>query len=210
MVFLALESVTNRYNLYVPYEPYTPSELSAMAYHGVIRPQFGPYYVDQEVPDTPAQRAKAVRMAGEQLIIGEWTANLLTAAWIHLGGQAPEMLEAGTATHQRTRLHSRIVPTACRQMDYLQRHDIADDDLLIIGGVVVTNIEVTIEDLVCFGGTPRHVDRARQLASWASPDVLRERFLQNQHFDNPETVQQHLEKLLPIKNAAPSQQSPIS
>lgn len=198
MVFRALESVTNQYNLYVPYDPYSPSELSAMAYHGVLRPQFGPYYVDQDVPDTAAQRAKSVRTAGEQLIVGEWTANLLTAAWIHLGGQAPEMLEAGTTTHQRTRLRSRIVPTALRQMDYLDRSDVADDDLLVIGGIVVTNIELTIEDLLRYGGTPRHLDRARKLAMLASPKLLRERFLENDRYDS-ETAHQHLAQLRPLQ-----------
>lgn len=175
MSFPPYDAVTNQYNLYVPHEPYSPSELSAMAYHGVLRSQFGPYYVDTDVPDTAAQRAKAVRMAGEQLIEGDWTATLLTAAWIHLGGQAPEMLEAGTATYQRTRLRSRIIPTALRHIDYLQRPDVADEDLLIIGGIVVTSIDLTIAELLCAGSTQRHQDQARQLASVVQIDGLRER-----------------------------------
>lgn len=104
-------------------------------------------------------------MAGEQLIEGHWTATMLTAAWIHLGGQAPEMFEASTATYQRARLGSRIIPTAFRHIDYLERADVADEDLLVIGGIVVTSIELTIKDLLRTGRTPRHHDRARELAN---------------------------------------------
>lgn len=197
MVFLALDSVTNHYNLYVPYDPYSPSELSAMAYHGVLRPQFGPYYVDVTTPDTAAQRAKSVRMAGEQLIEDDWTATMLTAAWVHLGGQAPEMFEAGTAKYQRARLRSQIIPTAFRHIDYLQRPDLADDDLLVIGGVIVTSIELTIEDLLRAGRTRRHHDRALALAAMVHPDALHERFHRHRHLDGMDQARQHLEKVLP-------------
>lgn len=194
MVFLALDSVTNDYNLYVPHDPYSPSELSAMAYHGVLRPQFGPYYIDVTTPETAAQRAKGVRMAGEQLISGDWTATLLTAAWIHLGGQAPEMFEAGTATYQRARFSSRIIPTAFRHMDYMQQADLPDEDLLVIGGIVVTSIELTIEDLLRTGRTPRHHDRARDLADMANLGDLQQRFHRNRHLKGMYQARQHLEQ----------------
>lgn len=179
MVFLPLDTVTNQHNVYVPHDPYSPSELSAMAYHGVLRSQFGPYYVDMGTPDTAAQRAKGVKTAGEQLIVGNWTATLLTAAWIHLGGQAPEMFEAATAVYQRTRLRSKIIPTAFRHIDYMQRSDVMDEDLLVVGGVVVTSIELTIEELLCFGGTQRHFERAHQLASFVEPARLHKRLHSN-------------------------------
>lgn len=172
MAFPPLDSVTNQYQLYVPYEPYSPAELSAMAYHGLLRDQFGPYYVDTELPDTTAQRAKAVKMAGEQLVTGEWTARMLTAAWIHLGGQAPEMLEAGTATYQRARLRSRIIPTALRHLDYQHSPDVADEDVLMVGGVMVTSIDLTVKELLDCGGTRRHIDKAGGLAQLTGQEHL--------------------------------------
>src|SRR5699024_12572485 len=80
-------SVTNQYGLYVPHDPFSPTELSAMAYHGMLRAQFGRYYVDADLPDTATQRAKAVRMAAEHILTGDWTATLRTAAWIQTGSQ---------------------------------------------------------------------------------------------------------------------------
>src|SRR5699024_11662928 len=89
-------SVTNQYGLYVPHDPFSPTELSAMAYHRMLRAQFAPYYVDADLLDTATQRANAVRMAAEHIITRDWTATLLTAAWIHNGEQQPEMIKAGT------------------------------------------------------------------------------------------------------------------
>lgn len=195
MVFLALDSITNHYDLYVPHEPYSPSELSAMTYHGVLRPQFGPYYVDVTTPDTASQRAKGVRLAGEQLIAGDWTATMLTAAWIHLGGQSPEMFEAATATYQGTRLRSKIIPTAFRHIDYLQRSDIADEDLLVSGGIVVTSLELTIEDLLRTGRTARHHSCAGELANQVDLDHLQERFHNKRHLDGMQQALKCLEQL---------------
>lgn len=146
-----------------------------MAYHGVLRPQFGPYYVDSGLPDTASQRAKSVRMVGEQLIDGSWTATLLTAAWIHLGGQAPEMFEAATAVTQRGKSRSTLMPTALRQCDYLSDASIEEDDLRVIGGVVVTSPELTIEDLLRLGGRARHQDQARRLGALTDRDRLEQR-----------------------------------
>lgn len=166
--------VTNQYDLYVPRAPYTASELSAMAYHGVLRPQFGPYYVDRDLPDTPAQRAKSVRMVGEQLIDGPWTATLLTAAWIHLGGQAPELFEAATAVAHRGKSRSTLMPTALRHWDYLS-DDTVQEDLRVIGGIVVTSPELTIEELLRLGGHERHRQRVRQLCTLTKRDRLAQR-----------------------------------
>lgn len=168
-----------------------------MAYHGVLRSQFGPYYVDVATSDTAAQRAKGVRLAGEQLIEGDWTATMLTAAWIHLGGQAPEMFEAGTAKYQRGRLRSSIIPSAFRHIDYMQRSDIADEDLLMIGGIVVTSMELTIEDLLRTGCTPRHHDRARALSEMVDVNLLEQRFSKNRHLDGMSHAQQILSKFQP-------------
>lgn len=169
-------SVVNQYNLYVPGNPYTASELSAMAYHGVLRPQFGPYYVDVDLPDTPSQRAKSVRMVADQLIDGSWTATLLTAAWIYLGGQAPEMFEAATATPHRGATRATVMPTAFRHTDYLQRSEIDEEDLRVVGGVVVTSPELTIEDLLRIGGSKRHQQQAHQLCALVDVATLHQRF----------------------------------
>lgn len=169
-------SPTNHHNLYVPGNPYSRSELSAMCFHGVLRPQFGPYYVDATLPDTASQRAKSVRMAAEQLIEGSWTATLLTATWIHLGGIAPEMLEAATAMAHRGAARHRVVSTALRHADYLHRADVRDEDLQVIGGVVVTSPALTIEELLKIGGTSRHRNKARQLCELVNVDTLQQRF----------------------------------
>ena len=158
-------AVLNPYNLYVPGNPYTASELSAMSYQGLLRPQFGPYYVAADLPDTASQRAKSVKMAAEQLIEGNWTATLLTAAWIYLGGQAPEMFEAATAKQHRGMSRAKIMPTTLRHCDYLQREDLSDHDLRVIGGVVVTSPELTIDELAKIGGSPRHQHKAQQLST---------------------------------------------
>src|SRR5699024_7556641 len=129
------------HNIFVPHNPHTPSELSAMAYQGLLRPQFGPYYVANTIPDTPAQRAKSVQLIGQQMIEGPWTAIHFTAAWIHLGGQAPENFEASTRQPQRSRRKRRIMPALLQHDNFSQRNDIADDDLIVIGGVVVTSID---------------------------------------------------------------------
>ncbi|WP_022870701.1 hypothetical protein [Yaniella halotolerans] len=203
MAFLALDSITNRYDLYVPDDPFSPSELSAMAYHGLLRPQFGPYYVDATTPDTAAQRAKAVRYAGEQLIDRDWTATMLTAAWIHLGGLAPEMFEASTATYQKTRSRTKIIPTAFRHIDYMQRSDIAEQDLLVIGGTIVTSLELTLEDLLRSGRTARHYKCAEELADLVDLDNLQQRFHHKRHLYGVEQARQRLEHLLtPSKDLA--------
>lgn len=186
---------TNEHNLYVPNDPYTASELSAMAYHGALRPQFGPYYIDIDMPDTAAQRAKSVRLAGQRLLDGKWTATMFTAAWIHLGGQAPELFEAATATQKRPKPGSRLMPMAVRHTDYLQRSQVAEDDLLVIGGIVVTGLALTIEDLLRIGGTPRHQLRAGMLAKRVDADELRQRFLRNAALPGMENAQQLLDQL---------------
>lgn len=136
-----------------------------MSYQGMLRPQFGPYYVDTHLPDTPSQRAKSVKMVAEQFIEGSWTATLLTAAWIYLGGQAPEMFEAATAEQHRGKSRAKIIPATLRHCDYLQRKDLDDQELRVIGGVVVTSPELTIEELTKIGGSQRHQVRAQQLSS---------------------------------------------
>lgn len=203
MVFLALDSITNHYNLYVPDEPFSQSELSAMAYHGLLRPQFGPYYADTTTPDTPAQRAKAVRLAGEQLVNGDWTATMLTAAWIHMGGQAPEMFEASTALYQGTRSGSKIIPTAFRHNDYLQRSDIVDKDLLVIGGIVVTSVELTLEDLLRSGRTNRHYNCAEELTALIDLADLRKRFYDKRHLHGMDQAIQQLDQLASQSGAVP-------
>ena len=189
-------SVINQYSLYVPNDPYTASELSAMSYHGVLRPQFGPYYVDTELPDTSSQRAKSVRMAGEQLIDGSWTATLLTAAWIHLGGQAPEMLEAATAVSHRLIARASIIPAALRHTDYLQRTEIDEEDLRVIGGIVVTSPELTVEDLLRIGGTPRHVQKARELCAFVDAAALQQRFIDHAHLPGMAKARELFDELL--------------
>lgn len=189
-------STTNEYHLYVPNNPYNASELSAMAYHGMLRPQFGPFYVDVDRPDTASQRAKSVRLIGERLISGTWTATLLTAAWIHLGGQAPEFFEAATACTTRQRKRSRITPSAIRQSDYLERADVSEDDLQVIGGVVVTAPELTIMDLLRLGGTQRHQDRAYELLDRIDLKSLRQRFDAQSTLADISTAQQLFESLV--------------
>lgn len=169
-------TMTNEYHLYLPGNPYTASELSAMAYQGMLRPQFGPYYVDVDQPDTASQRAKSVRMVAEQIIKGSWTATLLTAAWIHLGGQPPEMLEAATATSHRGTSRSKTMSTALRHCDYLGLENVGEEDLRVIGGVVVTSPELTIDDLLKIGGHERHQHIARRLCALVEADTLCQRF----------------------------------
>ena len=189
-------SVVNQYGLYVPDEPYTASELSALSYHGVLRPQFGPYYVDIDCPDTASQRAKSVRMVGEQLLEGNWTATLMTAAWIHLGGQAPEMFEAATATSHRLTARASLMPAALRHLDYLQRFEIDEDDLRVIGGIVVTSPELTVEDLLRIGGTQRHLTKARELCAVVDTAALEQRFIDHAKLPGMEKAHELLHELL--------------
>ncbi len=188
--------MTNEYHLYVPHDPFNPSELSAMAYHGMLRPQFGPFYIDIDMPDTASQRAKSVRMVGERIISGSWTATLLTAAWIHLGGQAPELFEAASAASKRQKIRSRIMPAAIRQSNYFQREDVSEDDLQVIGGVVVAGPELTILDLLRIGGTLRHQDRASDLLNRIDLDRLRQRLRDYASLPGMDTAQQLLESLV--------------
>ena len=188
--------MTNEYHLYVPNHPFNASELSAMAYHGMLRPQFGPFYVDIDLPDTASQRAKSVRMVGERLLPGNWTATLLTAAWIHLGGQAPEIFEAATASIPRKRRRSMIMPSAIRQSDYLDRAEVSEDDLQVIGGVVVTAPELTIVDLLRIGGTQRHQDRVSELLARTDLNALRQRLQDQSSLPGMSTAQQLFESLM--------------
>ena len=188
--------MTNEYHLYVPNSPYNASELSAMAYHGMLRPQFGPFYVDIDMPDTASQRAKSVRMIGERIISGTWTATLLTAAWIHLGGQAPELFEAATASTTRQRARSRLMPSAIRQSDYFERAEVSEDDLQVIGGVVVTGPELTVVDLLRIGGTLRHQARAREILDHVNLATLRRRLRDHESLPGMTRAQQLLEALI--------------
>lgn len=188
--------MTNEYHLYVPNNPFNASELSAMTYHGMLRPQFGPFYVDIDLPDTASQRAKSVRMVGERLISGSWTATLLTAAWIHLGGQAPEIFEAATASIPRKRRRSRIMPSAIRQSDYLDRAEVSEDDLQVIGGVVVTAPELTIVDLLRVGGVQRYQDRVYELFNRIDLNAMRQRLQDQSSLPGMSTAQQLFESLV--------------
>lgn len=158
-------AITNPHDFYVPGNPYTASELSAMAYQGLLRPQFGSSYVAADIPDTASQRAKSVRLTADRLIEGSWTATLLTAAWIYLGGQAPEVFEAATAQQHRGLSRATIIPTTLRHCDYLERVDIRDEDLRVIGGIVVTSPELTIKELEQIAGSQRHQHQAAHLSS---------------------------------------------
>lgn len=189
-------SVINQYGLYVPDNPYTASELSAMSYHKVLRPQFGPYYVDMDLPDTASQRARSVRMVGEQLLEGNWTATLLTAAWIHLGGQTPEMFEAATAVSHRLTARASLMPAALRHTDYLQRSEIGEDDLRVIGGIVVTSPELTIEDLLRIGGTQRHLKKARELCRVVDVAALEQRFVDHASLPGMDKAHELFDELL--------------
>ncbi|TQL72768.1 hypothetical protein FB556_1437 [Enteractinococcus coprophilus] len=188
--------MTNEYHLYVPNNPFNASELSAMTYHGMLRPQFGPFYVDIDLPDTASQRAKSVRMVGERLISGSWTATLLTAAWIHLGGQAPEIFEAATASIPRKRRRSRIMPSAIRQSDYLDRAEVSEDDLQVIGGVVVTAPELTIVDLLRVGGVQRYQARVYELFNRIDLNAMRQRLQDQSSLPGMSTAQQLFESLV--------------
>lgn len=172
-----------------------------MAYHGMLRPQFGPYYVDAAVSDTASQRAKSVGLAGDRLVRGEWTATMMTASWIHLGGQAPEMFEAATVTYQKSRLRSRVIPLAFRHIDYLGRDEVSDEDLLVIGGVVVTAPELTIEDLLRVGGTARHQQCALELACRVDVGQLQQRFADHNHLAGMDEACRLLDQMIPIVEA---------
>lgn len=167
-----------------------------MAYHGMLRSQFGPFYVDTDMPDTASQRAKSVRMVGERIISGTWTATLLTAAWIHLGGQAPELFEAATASTTRQRARSRLMPSVIRQSDYLERVEVSEDDLQVIGGVVVTGPELTVVDLLRIGGTLRHQARAIELLDRVNLETLRQRICDHESLPGMTAAQQLLETLI--------------
>src|SRR5699024_3650945 len=72
---------------------------------------------------------------------------------------------------------ARIMPSAIRQTDYLQRPEVSDDELQVIGGVLVTGQELTIRDLLRLGGTQRHQQRAYELLDHVDIEDL------PQHFD---------------------------
>lgn len=183
-------------HLYLPNTPYSASELSAMAYHGLLRPQFGPYYVESGQPDTPVQRAKSVKLVGDHLVDDQWTATLLTAAWIHLGGPAPEFFEAATAAVSRPKQRGQLMPHVLRHTNYLERNDVCDDDLLVVGGVIVTSVPATIEDLLRIGGTRRHQHKAQALLEFIDVDTLQRRFRQRADLAGMMAAQQLLEGIL--------------
>src|SRR5699024_10683037 len=72
----------------------------------------------------------------------------------------------------------------------------AEDDLLVIGGVVVTSVALTIEDLLRLGGTPRHQSRALELTKMIHLDTLVDRFQSKAHLPGMDTANYHLEGLL--------------
>ena len=86
--------------------------------------------------------------------------------------------------------------SAIRQSDYLERSDISDEDLQIIGGVVVTAPELTIMDLLRIGGTQRHQDRAYELLDRVNIDSLRQRFDAHSALPDIGTAQQLFESLV--------------
>ena len=173
-----------------------------MAYHGMLRPQFGPFYVDVDLPDTPSQRAKSVRMIGDRLLSGSWTATLLTAAWIHVGGQAPEFFEAAAPSTTRHTRRSRLMSSAIRQSEYLERPEVSEDDLQVIGGIIVTAPELTILDLLRIGGTQRHQDRAYELLDRVDLQSMRQRLDNHRSLPDIKTAQQLFDSLISQYDAA--------
>lgn len=188
--------VLSQDHLYGPNMPYTASELSAMAYHGMLRPQFGPYYVDVDIPDTAAQRAKSVKLVGDHTIDGDWSATLLTAAWIHTGGQCPELFEATTITSPRMKERSEMMPKMLRHASSWEQSDDDQEDLLVIGGAVVTSPSRTIEDLLRIGATRRHQFKALELLPLVCPEQLRTRFAAHTQLAGMKTASQVFETLL--------------
>lgn len=167
-----MENTLQQHHIYVPYEPYNPAELSAMALQGTLRAQFGPYYVDVTTPDTPSQRAKSVKLLAERLVEGHWIATLRTAAWIHLGGSSPDIFETAIPRPERIRQFSRIMRVTTRDTAEYRDVDALQEHLLMVGGALVTDIPLTIVDLLRTGSTLNHLEPAIRLARFIRTDQL--------------------------------------
>lgn len=180
-MMLFMNNTVKQHHIYVPYEPYNPSELSAMALQGYLRAQFGPHYVDVTTPDTASQRAKSVKLVAGRLVPGHWIATLRTATWIHLGGSSPDIFESAVPHPERVRQFSRIMRVTTRDTAEYGAVEALQEHLLMVGGAVVTDIPLTIIDLLRTGSTLHHLEPAIRLAhhvTTAQLDSVQEQYPQ--------------------------------
>lgn len=111
------------------------------------------------------------RVADGSTVIGP------TAAWVHLGGSAPERLHVAVAFFHR------CPPTDGRVRWRFTQTDVAagpssaapaEADVQIVDGLRVTSWERTVVDLL-LSGEPTDVRAAARLLRWVEPDAVRER-----------------------------------
>ncbi len=146
-----------RQRIYRAGYPFTAGELVAMQAEGLLRHVAQDVYAEAGLPEGPALRAAAAyallnrRLRESGTLCGE------TAAWVHLGGQAPQRVQvmvSGTSAAQRAVLTGRW------RLHYLP---LQAADAEPMGAAAVTTALRTAADLFCGIGVthfPRALDRA--------------------------------------------------
>src|SRR5699024_6322890 len=111
------------------------------------------------------------------------------------------MFEASPANYQGTRSRSKIILAAFRHIDYLQRSDNVDKQLLVIGGTDVTCSALTVENLLHCRHPAHHYDCAKALACLLDVSDLQQRFHHKRHFPGMDQAIQRLDQLVSESNA---------
>lgn len=174
----------------MPGLPFSGPELRGMELSGLVVHVIGDLYrpaaPDPVVPlpaSGPRWRAAAVRRLAEPLLPGPWVAIGRTAAWVHAGGPAPDVLEASVSRYHRRPLVPGALPLRLEQSGLAPAPHGGDEagdgagDVVHIHGLWCSSVDRTIEDLLRAG--PRGPERAvaRSLLPLSVPDRLRGRFL---------------------------------
>lgn len=162
----------------VPGLPFSAAELRGMELSGLLIHVMGDLYRPAD-PGPSARdaagesrvRAAAVRRLAEPVLSGPWTAIGMTAAWVHVGGPPPTVLEASVDRYHRRPLHPGAVGLRLEQSGLGP-----GDEVVSVHGLWCTTLERTVEHLLRHGPTGPERAAAALLLPHCEPGRLRERF----------------------------------
>lgn len=171
----------------VPGLPFSAPELRGMELSGLLVHVMGDLYLpaDQDAPAHPVRdgariRAAAVRRLAGPVLPGPWVAIGRTAAWVHVGGEAPDVLEASVDRYHRRPLYPGAVGLRLEQSGLAPAPDGRGHpdgaDVVSVHGLWCTSIERTVEDLLRNGPTGPERTAAAVLLARCDPVRLRRRF----------------------------------
>jgi hypothetical protein len=205
----------------VPGLPFSAHELRGMELSGLLVHVMGDLYLPAEgieasrtAGDGARTRAAAVLRLAEPVLAGPWVAIGLTAAWVHVGGEAPGVLEASVDRYHRRPLYPGAVGLRLEQSGLAPAPEGGEfryrADVVSVHGLWCTTIDRTLEDLLRHGPTGPERDAAALLLARCEPVRLRERFEDRRRRPGMAAARAALGELLGDEGAAATERGQAS